>query len=463
MRTDIGCAAYVIGSQAGLAAVVDPRIDMVEEILDLLAREGFQLRYIVETHNHADHVSGHHLLAKATGAEIAASALAGVEYPHIALHDGDELELGEIALRALHTPGHRPEHIVIAVIDRTRGHEPWLVLTGDTLFVGDVARPDLAIDGVEGAAALFDSLHHKLLQLPPGTLVFPGHVAGSLCGRVNSRMTATSIGFEQAHNPALQIRDRQAFIRYMNENLPERPPNLTRIVELNRSGQPPRMSSPAPLSPARVRELLTQGALALDVRSPAAFAASHITGALSVALDGGQFQNRVGLVIPPDRPLVLIVEDESDATRAVNMLAVIGYDQVVGYLAGGMSAWERAGYAYATLPLLNVHELARHYEQNSHYQIIDVREPAEWMEAHIPGARHIPFYRLSQHLDEVDPNRPVALICAAGPRSTLAASLLLAHGRSNVYPVEGGMDAWRAAGYPLALEVHVRSSAQPAL
>lgn len=163
LRTDIGCAAYVIGSQAGLAAVVDPRIDMVEEILDLLAREGFQLRYIVETHNHADHVSGHHLLAKATGAEIAASVLAGVEYPHIALHDGDELELGEIALRALHTPGHRPEHIVIAVIDRTRGHEPWLVLTGDTLFVGDVARPDLAIDGVEGAAALFDSLHHKLL------------------------------------------------------------------------------------------------------------------------------------------------------------------------------------------------------------------------------------------------------------------------------------------------------------
>ncbi|MCX2727853.1 MBL fold metallo-hydrolase [Thermomicrobium sp. 4228-Ro] len=451
LRTDIGCAAYVVGStDAGLAAVVDPRIDMVDEILELLEREGLQLRYIVETHNHADHVSGHHQLAEATGATIAVSALAGVAYPHLPLHDGDELELGEVVLRAIHTPGHRPEHIVIAVIDRTRGNDPWLVLTGDTLFVGDVARPDLAIDGTEGAAALFDSLHQRLLQLPTGTLVFPGHVAGSLCGRVNNRMPLTTIGFEKEHNPALHIRDRATFVRFMNENLPERPPNLARIVDLNRGAEPPRLGRAVPLPPERVRELLDQGAAVLDVRSPAAFAASHIPGAISVALDGGQFQNRVGLVLPPDRPLVLVVERDEDAHRAVRMLAVIGYDQVVGYLAGGMSAWERAGYPYRTLPMLTVHELARWLEEQSLVQVVDVRERSEWVEGHIEGARHIPFYRLPRELGQLDRTRPLALVCGAGTRSVLAASLLQAHGFDHLYSVEGGMDAWRAAGYPVA-------------
>uniref|UniRef100_A0A7C5RV08 MBL fold metallo-hydrolase n=1 Tax=Thermomicrobium roseum TaxID=500 RepID=A0A7C5RV08_THERO len=450
LRTDIGCAAYVVGStNAGLAAVIDPRIDMVEEILDLLEREGLTLRYIVETHNHADHVSGHHQLAAATGATIAVSALAGVAYPHLPLHDGDELELGEVVLRAIHTPGHRPEHIVIAVLDRSRSNEPWIVLTGDTLFVGDVARPDLAIDGIEGAAALFDSLHQRILQLPPGTLVFPGHVAGSLCGRVNNRMTGTSIGFEQRNNPALQIRDRAAFVRFMNENLPERPPNLARIVELNRGAEPPRIGQAVSLAPARVRELQEQGAVILDVRSPAAFAASHIPGAISVALDGGQFQNRVGLVVPPDRPLVLVVEREEEALRAVQMLAVIGYDQVLGYLAGGMAAWERAGYPYRTLPLLTVHELARKLDEESLLQLVDVRERSEWIEGHIDGALHIPFYRLPRELAALDPKRPVVLVCGAGGRSVLAASLLQAVGFDHLWSVEGGMDAWRAAGYPV--------------
>ncbi|MDW8059320.1 MAG: rhodanese-like domain-containing protein [Thermomicrobium sp.] len=457
LRTDIGCASYVVGStDAGLAAVIDPRIDMVEEILTLLEREGLQLRYIVETHNHADHVSGHHQLAAATGATIAVSALAGVAYPHHPLRDGDELELGEIVLRAIHTPGHRPEHIVIAVIDRSRSHEPWLVLTGDTLFVGDVARPDLAIDGQEGAAALFDSLHERILQLPPGTLVYPGHVAGSLCGRVNNRMTGTTIGFEQRNNPALQIRDRQTFVRFMNENLPERPPNLARIVDLNRGAEPPRIGATSPLTPARVRALQETGAVILDVRTPAAFAASHVPGAISVPLDGGQFQNRVGLVVPADRPLVLVVERADDARRAVQMLAVIGYDQVLGYLVGGMAAWERAGYPYRTLPVLTVYDLARRLEEDPLLQLVDVRERTEWIEGHIAGARHIPFYRLPQELTSLDPTRPIALVCGSGTRSVLSASLLRAHGFEQVWSVEGGMDAWRAADFPV-----VRGAAVP--
>lgn len=456
LRTDIGCAAYLVGStQAGLAAVVDPRIDMVEEILALLEREGLRLRYIVETHNHADHVSGHHELARRTGATIAVSALAGAAYPHLPLHDGDELALGEVVLRAIHAPGHRPEHIVIAVIDRSRGPEPWLVLTGDTLFVGDVARPDLAIDGLEGAAALFDSLHQRLLRLPPGTLVFPGHVAGSLCGRVENRMTCSTIGYELAYNPALRIQDRQAFVRFMNEHLPERPPNLARIVELNRQAEPPPVGQAVPLSPAQVRELQAGGATILDVRSTAAFAASHIPGSLSVALDGGQFQNRVGLVVPPDRPLVLVVEQDADARRAVLMLAVIGYHQVLGYLAGGITAWERAGYPVETLPLLSAHELAQRLAADPQLQIVDVREASEWLEGHIPGARHIPFYRLPDRLAELDPSRPLALVCGAGTRSVLAASLLRARGWSQLASVEGGMDAWRAAGFPVERPVAV--------
>lgn len=449
LRTDIGCAAYIVAStEAGVAAVVDPRIDMVDEILETLEREGLQLRYIVETHNHADHVSGHHQLAAATGATIAVSALAGVAYPHLPLRDGDELELGEVVLRALHTPGHRPEHIVIAVIDRSRSNEPWLVLTGDTLFVGDVARPDLAIDGLEGAAALFDSLHQRLLQLPPGTLVYPGHVAGSLCGRVNNRMTGTTIGFEARNNPALQIQDRATFVRFMNENLPERPPNLARIVELNRGAEAPRIGNASPLTPERVRALIEEGAIVLDVRSPAAFAASHIPASIAVALDGGQFQNRVGLVVAPDRPLVLVVERDEDARRAVQMLAVIGYDQVVGYLAGGMSAWLRAGYDYRTTPLITVHDLARRLREQPDLQVIDVRERAEWVEGHIEVARHIPFYRLHAELAHLDRTRPLALVCGSGTRSVLAASLLEPYGFRQLWSVEGGMTAWHAAGYP---------------
>lgn len=453
LREDIGCAAYLVGStQVGEAAVIDPRLDMVDEILDLAEREGLRIRYIVETHNHADHVSGHHQLAQRTGATMAVHELAGAAYPHVPLADGDELVLGEVVLRVIHTPGHRPEHIVIAVIDRSRGPEPWILLTGDSLFIGDVARPDLAIDGQEGARALYESLHQRLLRLPEGTLVYPGHVSGSLCGRVNNRMTGTTLGFERRYNPALNLLDCDSFVRYVTEGLPERPPNMVRIVELNQGAEPPRIPEAKPLSPEAVRHLMDGGGAAvLDVRSPSEFAAGHIPEAISVPLRGEQFQNRVGLVTTPETTLVLVAGSDAEARQAVRALAVIGYDRVAGYLSGGMAAWEKRRYGSVSLPVLTVPELWKRMGREPSLQVLDVREAAEWAAGHIAGAVHLPFYRVARQDPPVDPNYPLAVICGSGTRSTIAASLLQARGWE-VFNVPGGMTAWRAFGLPVVAE-----------
>jgi rhodanese-related sulfurtransferase/glyoxylase-like metal-dependent hydrolase (beta-lactamase superfamily II) len=456
LRSDIGCAAYLVGStDAGEAAAVDPRIDMVDEILALASREGLRIRYVLETHTHADHVSGHHELAARTGARIGVHEAAGVAYPHLALHDGDELALGEVRLRVLHTPGHRPEHVAFAVIDTARGADPWVVLTGDSLLIGDVARPDLAIAGTEGADALFTSLRERLLPLPDGTLVYPAHVSGSLCGRVTNRMTGTSLGFERRFNPALAeglLSDRERFVRYMTESLPKRPPNLGRIVALNQAAAPDATPTPAALSPEEVRQRQEAGALVLDVRSPKAFGAGHIPGATLVYLDGSQFQTRVGMVVLPDTSLVLVAENEAAAQRAILALAVVGYTAVAGYLANGMPSWIAAGLPVATLAQVNARELAARREIDARLQVLDVRERDEWEAGHIVGALHIPFAAVAGQLDALDHERPIAVICAGGERSTIAASVLQARGLSDVMNVRGGMGAWHAAGLPTTQE-----------
>lgn len=448
VRTDIGCASYLIASMGGAAAVVDPRLDMVEEILAEAAREGLTIRTVVETHTHADHVSGHHAIARRTGATVAIHADAGVAYPHQPLRHGEEIVLDEVRLRVIHTPGHRPEHIALAVIDGSRGDDPWLVLTGDSLFVGDVARPDLAIPGVEGARGLYHSLHERLLTLPDGALVYPAHVSGSLCGRVTSRMTVSTIGYERRVNPGLQI-DEEEFVRFTTEGLPERPPNLLRIVALNKAASPLAWQPPQPLTPEKVAERAAAGAVVLDVRSPAAFGAGHLAGAIGVDLQGGQFQNRVGLVISAEDEVILVATDDAEARRAAEALAVIGFDRVTGYLAGGVAAWRAAGFDLVTLEGMSARELAERQRRDPDLLIIDVREPAEWEEGHIAGARSVPFYRILAELDQLPADRPLAVICAGGTRSVIAASLLRARGRTNVLNVRDGMDGWRAAGLPV--------------
>lgn len=446
VREDIGCAAYLVAStNTGEAAVIDPRIDMVDEIIGMLAAEGLVLRYVIETHNHADHVAGHHQLVENTGATIVVHQDAGVEFPHHAVVGGDELELGEVRLRVIHTPGHRPEHIAIAAIDTSRGDDPWLVLTGDSLFIGDVARPDLAIDGREGASDLFHTLQERLLTLPDGTLVFPGHVAGSLCGRVTSRMTGTSIGYEQAFNPALAIDSEPDFVEYMNDSLPQRPPNMARIIDINRSATPLPVANPMALTAEMVARLIDEQAQVLDVRSPGDFSNGHIPNAITVHFNAGQFQNRVGLVIAPGTHLVIVANSDDEARQAIDALAVIGVVEIDGYLAGGMNRWIQAGYEYETTESVTVQDLNGQCQTRSGFRVIDVREPGEWESGHIDGAVNIPFHQIRARAATLEPDQPTAVVCGSGVRSMIAASILQAEGINNVVNVEGGMTAWEAA------------------
>lgn len=449
VRSDIGCASYLIGStETGEAAAIDPRIDLVDEILAAAEREGLSVRYVVETHTHADHVSGHHEIAKRTGAVIAIQADAGVEYHHLPLCHGQELELGEVRLRVIHTPGHRPEHIALAVIDGSRGNEPWAVFTGDSLFIGEVARPDLAVAGVVGSRALFHSLHERLLTLPDGTLVYPTHVSGSLCGRVTNRMTVSTTGFERRNNPALAIANEDEFVRFTTTDLPVRPPNLGRIVALNQAVEAFTPAEPAPISIREFARQVAAGAIVLDVRSPAEFSRGHVPGAIAVHLDGGQFQNRVGLVIPPERDLLLIAQDSAEARRTAQSLAVIGFDQIGGYLEGGMPAWREDGRGVEILTSVPAADLDRLLRADPSLLLIDVRERSEWDDGHIEGAVHIPFHEIRARLDQLPAERPVALICGGGTRSVIAASILRAYSRQNITNIEDGMDGWRAAGFP---------------
>ncbi|HET7637350.1 MAG TPA: MBL fold metallo-hydrolase [Ktedonobacteraceae bacterium] len=447
VKEDLGCASYMVGClNAGECAVVDPRLDMVDDILELAAARGMQVTSVIETHNHADHISGHGEIARRTGATIYVHELANVAYPHVKLKDGDELRFGVAKLRVIHTPGHRPEHIAIAVSDTSRSDDPWLVLTGDSLFIGDVARPDLAISGKEGADALYDSIFERLLHLDDGVEVYPAHVAGSLCGRGMNPKTSSTIGFERKHNSAIVPRPRPVFIKDMNENLPQRPPNMYNIVERNRGDYAHQATSltPLPLDPLTFHREMEHGAQVIDTRTPRHFGDGHIPGAFHVFLRGSSFATRVGFITSPETRLLLVVKDEHDLHDALEQLSVVGFDQVVGYLAGGIEAWQEVDLPVQTLDQLDVETL--HSSQHN-LKILDVRDPGEWNEGHIRGARHMPYYSVDQRHADLDPSRPLAVMCGSGQRSSLACSILQRHGFTSLFNVIGGMDAWNKAGY----------------
>lgn len=449
VKEDLGCASYIIGCPgAGVCAVVDPRIDMVDEILALAEAGGMRLEAIIETHTHADHISGHGELARRTGARIYVHEQAGAAFAHQELRDGDELEFGVVKMRVMHTPGHRPEHISLAVADTSRSADPWLVLTGDSLFIGDLARPDLAISGPEGAAALYESIFERLLKLDDGVEVYPAHVAGSLCGRQMNAKTSSTIGFERKYNRALSVRSRAAFVRDMNENLPQRPPNMAAIVERNREDYTRRLPTPAPrpLDARTFQQAMAEGALALDIRDPDAFCAGHIPGAFHVALHGSAFSTRVGFTVPPEKDLLLICANARDLAQASAQLAVVGYERVYGYLEGGMEDWQAAGLPVQRLKQLSAGQL---YEQRASLTALDVRDDAEWQEGHIAGALHIPFYELERRLAELNPAHTYAVLCAGGQRSAIASSILQRHGFERVFNVIGGMDAWKQMELPV--------------
>ncbi|HJP93345.1 MAG TPA: rhodanese-like domain-containing protein [Pyrinomonadaceae bacterium] len=451
----LGClahASYLIGSD-GEAVVVDPQRD-VDEYLAEAEAHGFQIKYVIETHLHADFVSGHQEIAARTGAQIVFGEKAGVTFAHRAVRDGEEIKIGKVVLRFLETPGHTPEGICILVSDTQAPAQPQKLLTGDTLFIGDVGRPDLA--GGKGytpqmmAEMMYDSLHGKLLKLPDDVEVFPAHGAGSMCGRNMSKETSSTIGEQRKFNYALRPMSKEEFVTMMTADLPEAPSYFPKDAEINRSGARglSELQPPQPLSPQEVLQLREQDHVLLDIRSAADFGTAHVPGSMNIGL-GGQFAMWAGSLIPLNAAIVLIADTGAQIDESVVRLARVGIEGVKGYLDGGVQRWRDEGLPVETIPQVSVAQLKEQIA-NTQLQIVDVRRPAEYVNGHVPRAFNAPLASLDKSLGPLplQKDKLTAVICAGGYRSSAAASLLQQRGFSNLLNVAGGTGAWVTAGYP---------------
>jgi hydroxyacylglutathione hydrolase len=449
-------ASYLIGSE-GEAAVVDPQRD-VDQYLDEAAAQNLKIKYVIETHLHADFVSGHRELAARSGAQIIFGAQAQATIPHQAVRDGDEMIIGRVKLRILETPGHTPEGICVLVSDTEVADEPQKVLTGDTLFIGDVGRPDLA--GAKGytpqtmAGMMYNSLHEKLLRLDDAVEVFPAHGAGSMCGKNLSTETSSTIGHQREFNYALQPMTKDEFVKIMTSDLAEAPAYFSSDAEINRTGAEALNGLPAvvALTPAEVSKLAEEGAVVLDVRDAAAFGAGHIPGALNIGL-GGQFASWAGSLIPMSAPVVIVAESDEKIAEAQLRLARVGLENVKGYLEEGIEAWQEAGRALDVVPQITVFELKDMIARRPDLQIVDVRRAAEYVSGHAPRATGAPLAKLRELLPalKLRPTAQTAVICAGGYRSSAGTSILQRAGFTNLLNVTGGTKAWIDAGYEVEM------------
>lgn len=455
----LGClahASYLIGSH-GEAAVVDPQRD-VDEYLNEAETMGLKIKYVIETHLHADFVSGHRELAARTGAEIVFSGHAGATFPHRPVREGDEITIGNVVLRIIETPGHTPESVSVLVIDTEVSTQPQKVLTGDTLFIGDVGRPDLA--GGKGytpqmmAGMMYDSLHQKLLQLSDEVEVYPAHGAGSMCGRNISKQTSSTIGEQRKYNYALKPMSKDEFIRMMTSELPTAPAYFSEDAEINREGAGllAALPKPAALSPLEVVKLIAQGYVVLDVRSAAEFGAAHVPGSINIGL-GGQFAIWAASLISLQSPIVIVAELEAKVAEAQTRLARVGIETAQGYLSGGMDAWSKAGLEVARVPQITVDQLNDLRTSATDFQVLDVRRPPEYASGHVPGAIAEPLSNLKERVPvlELEPSKLTAVICAGGYRSSAATGILQQHGFTNLLNVTGGTTAWIEAGYEVEI------------
>ena len=449
---DLGCASYLVGDDhAGIAAVIDPRFE-IDEYLRLARYLGVSIEHVLETHNHADHVSGHGRLAAATGARIHVHRLAAPDYEHDAFDDGWELELGAVRIRALHTPGHRPEHTAFLLSDTARGGEPWAVLTGDSLFVGDIARPDLAVEKTEGARDIFRSLHERLLSLPADVEVWPGHLGGSMCGGPGMDLKVSStIGYERDHNDILEESDADRFVERAIANLGPQPPNFQKIVSLNRGPLLMDGVEVGPLTPRQVQRAAADGALLIDARTDLQFDEAHIPNAVSIPMFRAGFGTRLAWLADHDRDTLLVGRDDDDARAAARLALAVGVRRLGGYLSGGMTSWREERLAVDRIERVSIHDLADRLAAEPEMQLIDVREAAEHQRGVIPGSLTVPWHQLRELPDGLDPDRPVAAVCASGQRAGTAASLLMRLGAKRVvHVVDGGVGRWQALGQPVA-------------
>jgi hydroxyacylglutathione hydrolase len=472
LRSASGCASYMLGcARSGQAIVVDPLADLGAEAYVLEAADhGLRITDVIDTHVHADHRSAAQELAYVTGARLALPEGAPAEYPFHPLRDGDRIEVGAVRLQVLHTPGHTPESICLLGADTARSEQPWFILTGDTLFPGDVGRPDLLLaedqateQTVAQARQLHASLFERLLQLDDCIEIYPGHFGGSACGGVNlSGKPASTIGFERRWNLALQQRDREAFVRFVLETLRPQPENYRQIKRENlRAWRPtpaqaaggagrhgPRQALPA-LTPNDVRAMMEEGVVLVDLRPAPEFAAAHAPGAVSVPFSRADLVENVAKLLPPGTPLALVADNALIADEAGMLLHAAGW-KVVGALSGGMAAWWAAGLGVAALELWPIERLREHFA-DPQVMVVDVREPAEWAQGVIPGAKLIPQGQLWARREELPRDGQIVTICAGGVRSARAASLLAYLGYQHVATVDrAGMGEWVKRGYPLA-------------
>jgi hydroxyacylglutathione hydrolase len=425
----LGCGSYLVGDEhAGVAVVVDPAY-AIEPYLEEAERRRVRIERVLETHTHADHVSGHGRLALEHGATVAVHPAADPAFPFEPLEDGAVVELGDVAVRVLHTPGHRPEHCAFAVSDRSRSDEPWLVLTGDSLLVGDVARPDLAVEADEGARGLFHSLR-RITELADGVELYPGHVAGSLCGAAMSSKASSTIGFERRFNPTLELLDEDAFVHSSSGTSQPRPPNMARIVELNRG--------PFLGAPPELRALETSvGATVVDVRPAAAFAAGHVRGAFNIPVAGSSFATRAAFLLSPDEPVALHGSSPEEVERAARGLRSVGFVELAGYLEDPKTPDRIETVAIEELEGLLASDAV---------ELLDVREADERDAGYISGSRHVPYRLVRSYGEALGNGRPVVTICETGSRAAIAASVLAAAGVDARPVISGGLREWRARG-----------------
>lgn len=422
-------------------AVVDPARNPAP-CIEAAGRAGLRISTVLETHLHADFVSGHTALA-AAGARIAAPRASKCAFEHDPVSGGDTLTIEDMRISVVDTPGHTPDHVSYVVTDLSRGTDPVCVFCGDTLFVGDVGRPDLFPGKASRLAGmLHSSLHERLLSLPDHCAVMPAHGEGSLCGRSIGRMPWSTVGYERLWNPALRIAGREDFVRFVTTAMPPVPDHFTRCSRINASGPVPvgELPDPPALSPEAFRERMDAGAAVVDARSYEAYGGLHIPGSFSIDLDGS-FSTFSGWILPPDRDLLLVAENPARAARAVAGLRDVGMDRVAGFLEGSMPAWARAGYDAESVIQLAPGRLTAIVDGGEDWNIVDVRSREDFEGCHLEGSVNIPAHELRTRFSELVPTRPTLVMCGSGRRSSMAASILQMNKFRTVFNLAGGFAA----------------------
>ncbi|MCP1662893.1 MAG: MBL fold metallo-hydrolase [Methanocalculus sp. MSAO_Arc1] len=442
----IAHSSYIVAGNRK-CAVIDPCRD-VGPYIEYASQNGLQITHILETHLHADFISGHLDLAELTGATIYAPKSGKCAFPHKAVAEGDEILVEDIRFSVIDTAGHTPEHICYIAADLGRGESPVALFSGDTLFVGDVGRPDLFPgQSVELASSLYENLHTKIMTLPDEVEVYPAHGMGSLCGRAMAAKRTSTIGYEKKYNYALNIATKEEFIHALTSDMPAAPDHFARCSEINRTGPAlmRTLDQPGPVDPKPFLEKIQSGALLLDTRSYPAFSGLHIPDAWHIDLSGN-FATQAGWVLPPEREILLVVEEKRQAEEAALQLRRVGFDRISGFLSGGMLAWGTAALPVSRVPVLSPEEADAEVKSGT-ATLIDVRSQEEWDAAHAEKSIHIPWHDLRIRYEELDAEGSYIVMCRGGQRASIAASILKMKQIERVANLGGGYTAYSRAGF----------------